>query len=71
MPRLTNNRVPSYRLHKQSGQAIVTLGGKDHLLGQLPHAADRAVVGGGLVDRRAEEQLQGVAVVATKSMPSK
>jgi integrase len=26
--------VPSYRLHKASGQAIVTIGGKDHYLGQ-------------------------------------
>lgn len=35
MPRLKANALPSYRLHKQSGQAIVTLSGKDHLLG--PH----------------------------------
>jgi hypothetical protein len=34
MPRL-KNIVPSYRLHKQSGQAIVTLSGRDYLLG--PH----------------------------------
>jgi integrase len=34
MPKL-KNIVPSYRLHKQSGQAIVTLNGRDHLLG--PH----------------------------------
>src|SRR5690349_7646267 len=33
MPKLKTNQVPSYRLHKQSGQAIVTLSGKDHLLG--------------------------------------
>lgn len=33
MPRLLNDRVPSYRRHKSSGQAIVTLNGKDHLLG--------------------------------------
>ena len=26
-------RIPSYRLHKASGQAVVTLGGKDHYLG--------------------------------------
>lgn len=35
MPKLIANRVPSYRKHRQSGQAIVTLNGKDHLLG--PH----------------------------------
>jgi hypothetical protein len=34
MPKLTGNKVPSYRLHKQSGQAIVTLNGRDHLLGR-------------------------------------
>lgn len=34
MPRLTQI-VPKYRKHKQSGQAIVTLSGRDHLLG--PH----------------------------------
>ena len=34
MPRL-KQAVPKYRKHKQSGQAIVTLGGRDHLLG--PH----------------------------------
>src|SRR5687767_11996289 len=33
MPRLKDNQVPSYRRHKQSGQAIVTLSRKDHLLG--------------------------------------
>jgi len=34
MPRL-NGDVPKYRKHKQSGQAICTLNGRDHLLG--PH----------------------------------
>lgn len=33
MPRLKANQVPSYRLHRQSGQAIVTLNGRDILLG--------------------------------------
>ena len=32
MPRLTN-KLPSYRLHRRSGQAVVTLGGKDFYLG--------------------------------------
>lgn len=32
MPKLTN-RLPKYRLHKASGQAIVTLNGFDHYLG--------------------------------------
>jgi hypothetical protein len=36
------DRVPSYRLHKQSGQAIVTLSGRDHLLVPYGTAASRA-----------------------------
>jgi len=32
MPRLTR-KLPSYRLHKVSGHAVVTLGGRDHYLG--------------------------------------
>ena len=27
MPRLKENQLPSYRLHKQSGEAVVTLSG--------------------------------------------
>jgi integrase len=34
MPKL-DDRVPKYRLHRRSGQAVVTLSGKDHYLG--PH----------------------------------
>ncbi len=34
MPKLTQS-VPKYRLHRQSGQAITTINGRDHLLG--PH----------------------------------
>ncbi|MFT3786812.1 MAG: hypothetical protein QM770_11705 [Tepidisphaeraceae bacterium] len=33
MPRLKPDQVPSYRLHRQSGQAIVTLCGRDFTLG--------------------------------------
>lgn len=33
-------RVPGYRLHKPSGQAVVTLGGKDHYLGR--HGSDES-----------------------------
>ena len=35
MPKLTSTKVPSYRLHKQSGRAIVTLNGRDCLLGKF------------------------------------
>ncbi len=34
------SRVPSYRLHKSSGQAVVTLVGRDHYLG--PHGSKRS-----------------------------
>ena len=29
-----SNRIPAYRLHKASGQAVVTLAGRDHYLGR-------------------------------------
>jgi integrase len=41
MPRL-GNRVPKYRLHKQSGQAIVTINGRDFLLGRHGTRASEA-----------------------------
>ena len=41
MPKLRHNAVPSYRLHKQSGQAIVTLSGRYFLLGPINSAASR------------------------------
>ncbi|HZN66330.1 MAG TPA: hypothetical protein VFB66_13660 [Tepidisphaeraceae bacterium] len=34
MPKLALDQVPSYRLHRQSGQAVVTLSGRDILLGK-------------------------------------
>ncbi len=47
MPKL-KNRPPSYRFHKVSGQAAVTIGGRDHYLGQhgMPesHARYRQIV---------------------------
>jgi hypothetical protein len=39
---LTTLRVPSYRRHKPTGQAVVTLNGKDHCLGTWKTAASRA-----------------------------
>jgi hypothetical protein len=35
-------RTPSYRLHKPTGQAVVTLNGRDHYLGRYGTAASRA-----------------------------
>ena len=41
MPKVSVSlRVPSYRHHKPSGQAVVTLDGKDHYLG--PYGSDRS-----------------------------
>ncbi len=42
MPKLSEIAVPSYRHHKKSGQAVVTLGGKDHYLGRHKSAESRA-----------------------------
>jgi integrase len=42
MPKLKESTLPAYRLHKQSGQAVVTLNGRDHLLGKHDSAASRA-----------------------------
>ena len=46
MPKLAPNQVPSYRRHKQSGQAIVSLSGRDFLLGPYGSAASRATTAG-------------------------
>ena len=32
--RMSSKRVPTYRHHKPSGQAVVTLDGRDHYLGK-------------------------------------
>ena len=39
--RLPSQRVPKYRKHKATGQAVVTLQGKDHYLGKHGTAASR------------------------------
>jgi integrase len=42
MPRVKSSSVPSYRRHRATGQAVVTLDGKDFYLGQHGTAASRA-----------------------------
>ena len=42
MPKLSENVVPSYRFHKSSGQAMVTLNGHDVCLGKHSTPASRA-----------------------------
>jgi len=39
---IQSKRVPKYRRHKPSGQAVVTLSGKDHYLGPWKSAASKA-----------------------------
>ena len=34
MPKVSSNYIPSYRRHKATGQAVVTLAGKDVYLGK-------------------------------------
>lgn len=41
MPRLSS-KIPAYRRHKASGQAVVTLGGRDFYLGDWKSAASKA-----------------------------
>src|SRR4051794_4280770 len=63
MPRLLN-RNPAYRKHKATGQAVVTLNGRDYYLGQWQSAASKAeyerrirqwqAAGGQSADRREE-----------------
>lgn len=39
MLKSTSSRTPSYRRHRASGQAVVTLHGRDHYLGKYGTAA--------------------------------
>jgi len=41
MPRLLGDKLPTYRKHRASGQAIVTLNGTDHYLGPQDTASSR------------------------------
>lgn len=41
MPKLSSDRLPKYCRHKQSGQAVVYIEGRDVLLGAYNTAASR------------------------------
>lgn len=41
MPRTPSQRIPAYRLYRRTGQAVVTLSGKDHYLGPYKSQASR------------------------------
>jgi integrase len=60
MPAKIALRVPSYRRHKPTGQAVVTLSGKDHYLGKWNTAASRAEYG----------RLTGQWLAAGRCLPS-
>jgi len=64
MPKLTI-AVPSYRLHKNSGQAIVTLNGTDHYLGPWQSEASRAKY-----DRLIREWIAAGRTTAQPAQPS-
>jgi hypothetical protein len=42
MPRQSKSPIPSYRRHRASGQAVVTLNGVDHYLGPWNSLESRA-----------------------------
>jgi integrase len=56
-------RVPSYRLHRPSGQAVVTLAGKDHYLGRHGSPESRQayerLIAEWLADRRRPPEARG------------
>jgi integrase len=64
MPRLTR-RLPSYRLHKPSGRAVVTLNGRDHYLGDFDTPESRAEYERVIAEFLANRQFSRAASVAT------
>ncbi len=42
MPKPSTSRVPSYRRHKSTGQAVVTISGRDIYLGKWNSTASKA-----------------------------
>lgn len=68
MPRLTQS-LPKYRKHRASGQAIVTLGGRDHYLGPHGTQASRTLydrlIAEWLANGRSETDPQGGSTALT------
>lgn len=60
MSRKSTRRIPSYRLHKATGQAVVTLAGKDHYLG--PHGTQAS--------KDEYDRLTSVFLASGRRMPS-
>src|SRR6516162_9496484 len=67
MPRTRPDFHPRYRKHKATGQAVVTLNGKDHYLGRYGTAASKAesdrLIGEWLASGRQLPQPNGITVV--------
>lgn len=67
MPNAHSTRTPSYRKHKATGQAVVTLSGKDPYLGRYGTAASKRehdrLLGGWLacLRRRGKGRMKGKA----------
>jgi len=74
MPRLIHQN-PAYRHHKGSGQAVVTLGGRDHYLGPWKSSASRAeydrLVSEWLANGRQPKQVSDLTVIELLNQYSK
>lgn len=57
-PRTMPLRIPSYWLHKPTGQAVVTVSGKDHYLGRYDSPESRAAYDRLLAERLANRRHQ-------------
>jgi len=70
MPKL-QNRPPSYRHHRRSGQAVVTVHGRDVYLGAFGSPESKAAYGRAIADwaARSDEALSPGAMVIPKSDP--
>jgi hypothetical protein len=65
---MSSRRVPSYRRHKPSGQAIVTLDGRDFYLGKWNSAASRheydRLIGEWLANGRRQPVASGLCTIS-------
>jgi hypothetical protein len=51
----SRGRIPTYRLHKPSGQAVVTISGRDHYLGNYGAVTSRAEYDRLIAERQANK----------------
>jgi hypothetical protein len=62
MPRLLGDKLPAYRKHRATGQAVVTLSGRDFYLGHFGTATSKAEY-----DRRVGEWKAAGDLTSTRS----